>query len=48
MTDKFEDWLNENLAHSDPEILDGTPVIRGTRMPVEIVLRAQLGEQSNE
>ena len=27
--------MNEEVIHSDPEILGGTPVFRGTRVPVK-------------
>ena len=30
--------LNEPLIHSDPEILGGTPVFVGTRVPVQTCL----------
>ena len=30
--------LNEPLIHSDPEILGGTPVFVGTRVPVRTLL----------
>ena len=30
--------LNSNVIHSDPEILGGTPVFVGTRVPVKTLL----------
>lgn len=32
-----------NHIHADPEIMFGKPVIKGTRVPVELILR-KLGE----
>jgi uncharacterized protein (DUF433 family) len=32
------EMLGEQVFHSDPEILGGTPVFRGTRVPVETLM----------
>ncbi|MFN0068039.1 MAG: DUF433 domain-containing protein [Limisphaerales bacterium] len=34
--------------HSDPRILDGKPVVRGTRLPVETVLKRLAGGETPE
>jgi uncharacterized protein (DUF433 family) len=35
----MEPWMTYERIEIDPEIMVGKPVIRGTRVPVEIVLR---------
>ena len=44
--------MNERLTHQerivvDPEILGGKPVVRGTRIPVELIVR-KLSEGADE
>lgn len=36
--DRSEHLSNETVYHSDPEILGGTPVFVGTRVPVETLM----------
>jgi uncharacterized protein (DUF433 family) len=38
----------ESVFHSDPEILGGTPVFRGTRVPVETLMEWLEGGSSLE
>jgi uncharacterized protein (DUF433 family) len=35
----MEQWMTHERIEINPEIMGGKPVIRGTRVPVEIVLR---------
>jgi uncharacterized protein (DUF433 family) len=35
----MEPWMTHERIEISPEIMGGKPVIRGTRVPVEIVLR---------
>jgi uncharacterized protein (DUF433 family) len=37
--------LSEPLIHSDPEILGGTPVFVGTRVPVQTVAVLELAKE---
>lgn len=39
--------MNTERIHSDPKIMLGKPVIRGTRIPVDLLLR-KLGEGAAE
>ena len=39
--------MSKNLIHSDPSIMMGKPVIKGTRIPVELLLR-KLSEGATE
>lgn len=32
------DWTGCNLVEIDPEKVDGTPVVKGTRVPADVVL----------
>lgn len=40
--------LGSSIFHSDPEILGGTPVFRGTRVPVEVLMEWLEGGYSLE
>jgi uncharacterized protein (DUF433 family) len=40
--------LGGSIFHSDPEILGGTPVFRGTRVPVEVLMEWLEGGYSLE
>src|SRR6266567_985191 len=39
VTTSDEPWMTHERIEINPEIMGGKPVIRGTRVPVEIVLR---------
>lgn len=39
--------MNTERIHSDPKIMLGKPVIRGTRIPIDLLLR-KLGEGAAE
>jgi len=40
--------MNENLVVSDPEILSGKPVVRGTRISVALILQCLASDMARE
>ena len=40
--------MNENLITSDPDILNGKPIIKGTRIPVALILQCLASGMTRE